>query len=579
MITLTIAAAGPLGAEASWNDPRNIRPDPEIPSENYADQPYVAVLPDGAWLCVLTTGPGREGARGQHVVATRSTNYGRTWSPLVDIEPSGGPEASWVIPLVTSFGRVYAFYDYNGDRVRTLNGKPIRTDMLGWYAYRWSDDGGRTWSDRRRLPMRVTACDRGNDWGGKVQIFWGVSKPVTQDGAAFFGFTKLGKYMLDQGEGWVYRSDNVLAERDPDTVRWRLLPEGDHGIRRDGFGSVQEEHVVCPMAEAGSLLCVYRTTTGYACQSRSTDGGRTWSEPRRMTYTPGGRPIKNPRANVKAWRTSDGRYLLWYHNHSGTSFRGRNPAWLAGGIEKDGRIHWSEPEIVLYDPDPRVRMSYPDLVEQDGRFWITETQKSVARVHEIDRSLLEGLWNQFENRTPAGDGLALYVPPETCRRETSSPAPKGPDLAEGAGFSVGVWLRLERWTAGQAVLDTRDGGGTGFALTTTAAKTLRLVLSDGRTEAAWETDPGVLSAGEWHHVVVTVDGGPKIITFVVDGRLCDGGEARTCGWGRFPNTLGRPAGSGTIRIAPDLDGAVGALRVYHRYLRTSEAVGNFRAGR
>jgi len=578
LLALAVAASA-LHGEAPAPDPRNIRTGREIPSENYADQPYVAVLPDGAWLCVLTTGPGREGARGQHVVATRSTDQGRTWSPLVDIEPSDGPEASWVVPLVAPFGRVYAFYDYNGDPVRTLRGKPIRADMLGWYAWRWSDDGGRTWSDRRRLPMRVTACDRGNDWAGKVQIFWGVSKPVVQDGCVFFGFTKLGKYMLDKGEGWVYRSDNVLTQRDASRVRWRLLPEGDCGIRREGFGSVQEEHVVCPMDTAGTLLCVYRTTTGYACQSRSTDGGRTWSEPRRMTYAPGGRPVKNPRANVKAWRTADGRYLLWYHNHSGRSFDKRNPAWLAGGIERDGRIHWSEPEIVLYDPDPNIRMSYPDLVEQDGRFWITETQKTVARVHAIAPALLAGLWGQFDRRSVATDGLVLDLAAAQCAAGATAKMPALADLSWGGGFSVGVWLRLDGLDAGQVALDTRDGEGRGLALTTAGGGALRLVLSDGKTDAAWETDPGVLSVGTWHHVVATVDGGPKILTFVVDGRLCDGGEARERGWGRLPKGLGRPSGSGTIRIAPRLDGLVGRVRVYGRYLRTSEAVGNSRAGR
>ncbi len=39
-------------------------------------------------------------------------------------------------------------------------------------------------------------------------------------------------------------------------------------------------------------------------------------------------------------------------------------------------------------------MSYPDLIEQDGRYWITETQKTVARVHSVDPELLEGLWKQ-----------------------------------------------------------------------------------------------------------------------------------------------------------------------------------------
>ena len=64
------------------------------------------------------------------------------------------------------------------------------------------------------------------------------------------------------------------------------------------------------------------------------------------------------------------------------------------------------------------------------------------------------------------------------------------------------------------------------------------------------------------------------MSFVVDGVLCDGGDARQFGWGRFSPTLRSPRGADTLRIAP----AVQSLRVYNRALLTSEAVGNFRAG-
>jgi hypothetical protein len=33
-----------------------------------------------------------------------------------------------------------------------------------------------------------------------------------------------------------------------------------------------------------------------------------------------------------------------------------------------------------------------------------------------------------------------------------------------------------------------------------------------------------------------------------------------------------------LRIGPNLDGRMQRLRIYNRYLRTSEAVGNYRAG-
>ena len=57
-----------------------------------------------------------------------------------------------------------------------------------------------------------------------------------------------------------------------------------------------------------------------------------------------------------------------------------------------------------------IRMSYPDLVEDGGKYFLTETQKDIARVHEIDTALLEGLWNQSESKSVAKDGLILELP-------------------------------------------------------------------------------------------------------------------------------------------------------------------------
>jgi hypothetical protein len=79
-------------------------------------------------------------------------------------------------------------------------------------------------------------------------------------------------------------------------------------------------------------------------------------------------------------------------------------------------------------------------------------------------------------------------------------------------------------------------------------------------------------------VAIIVDGGPNIISFVVDGVLCDGGTACIYGWGRFTPELGDISGSKLLRLAPSLDGQLKRLRIYDRYLRTSEAVANHRAG-
>ncbi len=558
-------------------DPRDIRAGRVIPDEGYCDQPYVVVLPDGAWLCTLTTGPGREGQRGQHVVATRSEDRGRTWSKLVDIEPSGAREASWIVPLVVPGGRVYGFYTFNGENVHTLGGKPIRADTLGHYAYRYSDDGGRTWSERCRLPLRVTACDRTNDWQGRVQMFWGIDKPdLTADGAVF-AFTKLGRYMLEQGEGWVFRCDNIATERDPAKLQWRLLPEGDRGIRNDAFGSVQEEHNVVPLT-GQDLYCVYRTTRGHPCHAYSRDAGRTWSTPEPMTYVPGGRVIKHPRACPMVWRTPEGRYLLWFHNNGTRTYHARNPVWIAAGAERDGHVHWSQPEILLYDRDPKGRMSYPDLIEQGGRYWVTETQKTIARVHPIDNTLLEGLWSQGEVKEIARRELLLDLGPEQLA-ERQAKLPGRLDLAKRSGLALDVWLKLDDLLPGQTILDGRDGAGRGFALVTGEHATVRLELCDGESTVAWESDRGLLEAGKRHHVVAVLDARPQIVCFVIDGRLDDGGPQRERGWTRYDSPLGDVTGSGALRIAPKMrTGQVMRARLYGRYLRTSEAVAHFCAG-
>ncbi len=576
-LTVLVAATAALGAE-TVPDWRNIRNGREMPSEGYADQPYILSMRGDVWLCVMTTGKGAEGEVGQHIVSTISKDFGKTWSPLVDIEPADGPAASWAVPYVNAEGRVYVFYTYNGDRVGTLKGKPIRADTLGWYCYRTSADGGKTWSDKRyRLPVRATACDMANDWGGEVRMFWGIAKPVRVGNDILLPFTKLGKYMLGEGEGWLFHGKNFLYARNPGDVQWTLLPQGDRGIRSPEFGSVQEEHVVAPVG-TGRLVCLFRTTTGYVGVSRSLDGGRTWSGPERLTQAPGGRPIKNPRANVKVWRASNGRFLLWYHNHSGHDYEGRNPAWLAAGIEKDGRILWSQPEIVLYDPDPKTRISYPDFVEDNSRFYLTETQKTVARVHEIDRTFLYALWSQFENRSAAYTGLVLDLRADKCGTGATAKLPVLPDVSGSAGFSVGLWVRFDDLAAGQTIVDSRAARGKGICIETTGKGTIRLSMSDGKTRAKADCDLGILTPGVWHHVVIIVDGGPKIVTFVVDGVLCDGGETRQYGWSRFPASLGDVNGNHDISLGLSLHGRLGGLRIYNRHLRTSEAVGNFRAG-
>lgn len=570
MVVIVLGLGITASPVTAVEDMRDIARGISIYEHGYCDQPYVVVTENGDWVCVFTTSAEREGATSQYIVCSVSTDQGNTWSDPVPIESPDGPEASWAMPLLTRFGRIYVFYVYNGEDIRTLpDGRSMRADTHGWYCYRYSDDSGHTWSERCRLPMRVTAADRRNDFGGEVQMFWGIGKPVTHGDTAWFAFSKLSAYFLVDSEGWFYRSDNVLTERAADKVAWELLPEGDHGLRHPDFGSVQEEHNLVPL-DNGDLYCVYRTTLGYVAESYSRDGGRTWSVPELMRYADG-RPIKNPRACPRLWRCKNGNYLFWFHNHSGKDFKDRNPAWLAGGVERSGRILWSQPEIVLYGEDLSYdtgRFSYPDLIEEDGKYWITTTQKTRATIQPVDGALLEGLWAQL---TPGPSAPATPEPVAAITAPDSRSLTDGDaktlELPEGISMTGGGFTLecvLDGPLDGDFLLNGLAENGDGIAVT--AAGMLLLQEGNHRIEAPLA---GVTLAEELPvHLVIVVDGTAKIISAILNGRLLDGGETAQYGWHRLTSEVSTIQTSRSLQIHP----AVKILRVYDRPLGISQAL-------
>lgn len=568
-----------------------------LPNEGYCDQPYVVQTMDGNLLCVETTGRGAEGGPEQHVISTISRDGGKTWDQPVDIEPAGGPQASWVTPLLTPSGRVYVFYNYNGDHIsdpgRKIKptGRPLRTDVMGWFVFKFSDDNGHTWShERHRIPLRQLAHDLENEWKGKYQNFWSIDKPSVVGSDVFIGMTRMGRFHGERSEvGWVLRSRNVLTERDPKKIQWENLPDGDRGIWTKSIGPVQQEHNLVGLSN-GDLYCMFRNRTGSPANTISRDGGHTWSEAAPATYTPGGRRLKTPTACPQLWQLKDGRYLFWYHNNSfqerdkSVGVGPRNLGWLSGGVEKDGTIVWSQPELVAYfSGDNHHRgFSYPDLVERNGEFFLAATAKEDARFQRVEKALIDGLWQQETIHTPATNGLLLAARSVTVVRGKTA-LPRLPEVSKGGGFAIELWLKPDL-TVGQVLLDSRENGR-GFAVIVGEKATLQLQVSDGTTKITAATDQGMLTAGKPHHVVFNVDGGPKMISSIVNGQVCDGGEASDFGWTRFyapqdrkrnatgPD-LGDVTGGATVKLTAGAEG----IRIYGRYLRTTEAIGNYHAG-
>ena len=106
---------------------------------------------------------------------------------------------------------------------------------------------------------------------------------------------------------------------------------------------------------------------------------------------------------------------------------------------------------------------------------MTETQKTIARVHEIDRALLDGVWNQRDSqdrraqRAGARSGRARAR--ATCRDCRG---------LDGGGFAIDFWVKFRELSPGQTILDARDRPGSGIAITSTDRFTLQITLNDGR---------------------------------------------------------------------------------------------------
>jgi len=570
-----------ISCYAQSQDWRNAKFGHSIYSYGYCDQPYVVVLQNGKWLCVFTTNAGHEGSKGQHIVSCISEDQGKTWSEPVRIEEPQKESASWAMPYLTDYGRVYIFYTYNGDKIHELNGKKnIREDMLGWYCYKYTDDDGLTWSDRYRIDVPLTSVDLNNDWNGEVRIFWGIGKPIDFEGGMLLSFTKIGRYMLEYSEGWLLHCKNINNEKNPKKLEWKLLPETDTGIKNPELGVINSEHNIFQLNN-GALYCMNRTVSGYPAESYSTDGGKSWTTPQPPVYE-NGIKLKNPRACPRIWKCENGKYLFWYHNNGGWNFGVRNPAWISGGIERDGKIVWSQPEILFYEDSIHVRMSYPDLIEQDGKYWITETNKVEARCHKIPNEFLHTLWSQFEIDESAIHNLVAEWKEAEIHEEGSLEVPVNPKNSYADGFTIDFRLVLATLAPGQVILSSKDKNGKLIELKTGEFGAIEISMSDGERTDSWNSDPGLIKAtGVEHCIAVTVDNGPRIIQFVINGTVNNGREVRQFGWGRYTvdmkdfqfNTIETHKMTGE---SVNITSKIAHLRVYNRPLMNTEIIGNHR---
>jgi hypothetical protein len=318
---------------------------------------------------------------------------------------------------------------------------------------------------------------------------------------------------------------------------------------------------------------MHRTIAGHPAESYSFDKGRSWTLPQVPRYE-NGFELKNPRACPRIWKCKNGKYLFWYHNNGGWDYGRRNPAWISGGIERDGKIIWGQPEILLYEEEVNIRMSYPDLIEQDGKYWITETNKKDARCHLIPQDFLNKIWSQFDVNSLTGEGLKGEWKEDNLKPKSVLNVPTTSANEYARGFTFDFKLELDDLTAGQVIFSTKTSNGKSVVLQTGDYGSIEIILSDGAQTSKWNSDPGLIKAFGVHDIAVTVDNGPRIIQFIVNGNICNGRDFRQYGWTNYKSNI------------EDIDfnelvieryrGRLKNLRIYNRPLMNTELIGNHR---
>ena len=259
------------------------------------------------------------------------------------------------------------------------------------------------------------------------------------------------------------------------------------------------------------------------------------------------------------------------------------------------------------------------------RIMLSETDKEVSRTHALDMQLLHGLWFQAHITSVATKGVALHWQsqhnPDTLDGAPQNPpelrAPHFGNLSAGLGFSIEIAFRSERTAVATPTIlfDCRStaaaaaGGRRGVVLVQSGSTfgVVNISLADSvGNHQTWDTDresklrgggggnsrrkrggnaasppSAVPSKMVANHVVFTVDGASRTIMSVVNGKLSDGGTVRSHGWAHLGSHfdiaggggIGNVDGGPTCVVDPN---AVLMVRVYNRYLSTTEAIGNWR---
>lgn len=229
-------------------------------------------------------------------------------------------------------GRLWMYYKF---------GPTVREWTAG---RRYSDDEGKTWSEPEHLPAGVYGPIR--------------TKPLVLDDGTIISGSSVESY--GSWAAWVERSTDggaTWTRTGPITLpELRTVHPVKEGESVSGVGLIQPS-VISLGKQHLRLYMRSSQQVGKICISDSVDGGRTWSDARRLD-------IPNPNSGIDVIRLKDSRIILIYNDTPS----GRSPLNLA--VSTDGE-HFRDFATLESDPG---EYSYPALIQGgDGDLHMTYT--------------------------------------------------------------------------------------------------------------------------------------------------------------------------------------------------------------
>jgi predicted neuraminidase len=214
------------------------------------------------------------------------------------------------------------------------------TPRQWWGMLKTSDDGGKTWSEGRRLPDGILGPIKNKPVQlADGSILCGSSVETVDDAAWYIHMERT----ADLGKTWT-KTNSLNEGKKLSAIQPTILTHG-----------------------GGRLQILCRTRQERIAESWSDDGGKTWPQ-LKLTALP------NPDSGIDAVTLKDGRAVLTY-NHTTSD---RSPLNVA--VSDDGKI-WKAGPALETEPG---EFSYPAVIQAgDGKVHLTYTWNRKRIKHAV----------------------------------------------------------------------------------------------------------------------------------------------------------------------------------------------------